>query len=108
MSYICFFFQAEDGIRDLTVTSSDVCSSDLKQRADTIQPRGAARPGADSGPGGAESGDQVEEARETGDADQGGRRDEQIGRASCRERVQISVVDVSVKKKKTDAAVAAS
>src|SRR2546428_4560965 len=23
-----FFFQAEDGIRDLTVTSSDVCSSD--------------------------------------------------------------------------------
>src|SRR2546430_3827884 len=28
-----FFFQAEDGIRDLTVTwSSDVCSSDLAQR----------------------------------------------------------------------------
>src|SRR2546427_3434276 len=24
-----FFFQAEDGIRDLTVTGSDVCSSDL-------------------------------------------------------------------------------
>src|SRR2546427_11624180 len=28
-----FFFQAEDGIRDLTVTwSSDVCSSDLERR----------------------------------------------------------------------------
>src|SRR2546427_1815695 len=28
--FCCFFFQAEDGIRDLTVTwSSDVCSSDL-------------------------------------------------------------------------------
>src|SRR2546423_7105871 len=26
---IFFFFQAEDGIRDLTVWSSDVCSSDL-------------------------------------------------------------------------------
>src|SRR5688572_6291203 len=28
--FFCFFFQAEDGIRDLTVTGvSDVCSSDL-------------------------------------------------------------------------------
>src|SRR2546423_2227533 len=27
---IFFFFQAEDGIRDLTVWSSDVCSSDLR------------------------------------------------------------------------------
>src|SRR5438874_7942040 len=26
----CFFFQAEDGIRDLYVTGSDVCSSDLR------------------------------------------------------------------------------
>ena len=25
----CFFVQAEDGIRDLVVTGSDVCSSDL-------------------------------------------------------------------------------
>src|SRR6266581_2751970 len=48
-----------------------------KERDDKIQPRCAAQPGADSGPGGAESGDQMEEARETGDADQGGRRDEQ-------------------------------
>src|SRR6266480_4337511 len=42
-----------------------------------IQPRCAAEPCADSGPGGAESGDQMEEAREAGDAEQGGRRDEQ-------------------------------
>ena len=48
-----------------------------KERDDKIQSRGAAEPGADSGPGGAESRDKVEEARETGDADQGGRRDEQ-------------------------------
>src|SRR5256885_13434967 len=27
----CFFFQAEDGIRDVAVTGSDVCSSDLNR-----------------------------------------------------------------------------
>src|SRR6266853_3668 len=32
--FLFFFFQAEDGIRDLTVTwSSDVCSSDLRRTA---------------------------------------------------------------------------
>src|SRR5256714_6881274 len=31
MSRCFFFFQAEDGIRDLTVRSSDVCSSDLAE-----------------------------------------------------------------------------
>src|SRR5690606_42160104 len=29
LSLLVFFFQAEDGIRDFHVTSSDVCSSDL-------------------------------------------------------------------------------
>src|SRR2546423_4047516 len=28
--WLAFFFQAEDGIRDYKVTSSDVCSSDLR------------------------------------------------------------------------------
>src|SRR5205085_7940349 len=38
---IFFFFQAEDGIRDLTVTwSSDVCSSDLTH---SLHHRGPAR-----------------------------------------------------------------
>src|SRR2546422_5050268 len=34
MDSIFFFFQAEDGIRDYKVRSSDVCSSDLKSALD--------------------------------------------------------------------------
>src|SRR4030042_4338349 len=35
LSRIFFFFQAEDGIRDVAVTSSDVCSSDLSIRTES-------------------------------------------------------------------------
>src|SRR3712207_7648679 len=31
--YVFFFFQAEDGIRDIGDWSSDVCSSDLSERS---------------------------------------------------------------------------
>src|SRR5438552_18021371 len=73
-----FFFKAEDGIRDFHVTGSDVCSSDLG--------RGLAELGA-------RRADQVrhplesdvaarETVRERGPAE--------IGRASCRESVEVS------------------
>src|SRR5260370_30960341 len=46
-SFFLFFFQAEDGIRDSSVTgSSDVCSSDLRRPDDElreVRARGAVR-----------------------------------------------------------------
>src|SRR2546430_4166870 len=93
---IFFFFQAEDGIRDYNDWSSDVCSSDLPDLAsyardgfliledflppadcDALQARAAELVAAfDPGP--------VRTVFST--RDQGHARD-QIGRASCRERV---------------------
>src|SRR2546421_10953136 len=68
---LCFFFQAEDGIRDLT--SSDVCSSDLVSQHAASPPGGRVRrralPDAVAG-------------YDEGDRIPGGRH--QIGRASCR------------------------
>src|SRR5258706_4577048 len=113
-SRLLFFFQAEAGIRDWSVTgvqtcaflissrrrhtrlvsdwSSDVCSSDLPPIADGI-PREthafalvfALRPEYD-----VKNFDQDVMLYLS-----------KIGRASCRERVYISVVAVSLKKKKT-------
>src|SRR4030066_794156 len=71
------FFQAEDGIRDSSVTGVQPCalpiSAILARDLDGIRGRGILAEGID--------------------------RDE-IGRASCRERVEISGVAVSLKKKK--------
>src|SRR5690349_24474740 len=73
----CFFFSSRRRhTRSLRDWSSDVCSSDLEQKASALA-RG------------------VEEDIVLADAF----RAEQIGRASCRERVEISVVGVSFKKK---------
>src|SRR2546430_17132590 len=77
------FFQAEDGIRDLTVTGVQTCALPISyiernvgacrtRRHCARYMRARRRPAA---------------ARE-------------IGRASCRERVEISEVGVSLKKKK--------
>src|SRR2546430_16216735 len=95
-----FFFQAEDGIRDLTVTGVQTCALPISSSA-----------GCDGG--GVSvlgiSGTQktTVPARSVGDrflvkgkyvvftVDSA-----KIGRASCRERVEISVVAVSLKKKK--------
>src|SRR2546430_15869841 len=78
-----FFFQAEDGIRDLTVTGVQTCALPISRRsrcrADRSRTRASARPRA--------------------------RRDDrprvghQNGRASCRGRGEISVVGGSLKKK---------
>src|SRR5438067_4860390 len=61
-----FFFQAEDGIRDRNVTSSDVCSSDLgeKQRpAPIVVLGGGERRVAGEGKDGLESQGAVRQAR---------------------------------------------
>src|SRR5690349_24601836 len=93
MYSIVFFFQAEDGIRDLYVTGVQTCALPIsdgagRRRGDRARPRrrrvlrdagslpphaGAARRGAGRGP-------RVDVP--------------EIGRASCRERVWVSVVVV--------------
>src|SRR2546425_4828862 len=98
-----FFFQAEDGIRDKLVTGVQTCALPILQR--------------DPG-GGRGAGDRLgdlpllvlrQDLVAEGDAlttnvDRRAGNElpdrVQIGRASCRERVEISVVAVSLKKKK--------
>src|SRR3982751_7063820 len=73
-----FFFQEEDGIRDLIVTGVQTCALPIWGGSSAMcEPimRALARRGADFRLG-------------------------EIGRASCRERVEISVVAGSLKKKK--------
>src|SRR6266496_6298551 len=79
MRMICFFFffHAEDGIRDLYVTGVQTCALPICRRR-------AARTAAPA---------RALVARGRGPSSS------QIGRASCRERVEISVVAVSLKKK---------
>src|SRR5260221_12208496 len=73
--------------RSLCAWSSDVCSSDLVGH---IQPPLERRRRAQDGPSGEQRGSPEKlTAAEWGE----------VGRASCRERVQISVVAVSLKKK---------
>src|SRR2546430_17179778 len=101
-----FVFQAEDGIRDLTVTGVQTCALPISFYGTTASGAGWVVPkrylekvgedGFKAAPIGAgpykvvslKPG--VELVLE------------EIGRASCRERVEISVVAGSLKKKKTD------
>src|SRR5947209_19923552 len=86
---MCFFFQAEDGIRDWRDWSSDVCSSDLRffttapEKSTVSQPRNLILMGGGSRAMIVESYVGLE-----------------IGRASCRERVEMSVGAGEVKRKK--------
>src|SRR5437773_9590423 len=82
-----FFFQAEDGIRDRDVTGVQTCALPISGSAKDVFALtsftdlvGCREPLQLAGMGGGIS---------------------EIGRASCRERVYISVVAVSLKKKKT-------
>src|SRR2546430_15090761 len=86
LNYLFFFFQAEDGIRDLTVTGVQTCALPISNSYDSAALTangGAINPGANgagiplNGFGGNE-----------------------IGRGSCRGRGEISVVAGSFKKKK--------
>src|SRR2546430_11175700 len=84
-----FFFQAEDGIRDLTVTGVQTCALPI-----SLQSPSATRPPLPS-PSPTPtpinwSGDPMLKRfvwRGIGPASMGGRIDDKIGRASCRERV---------------------
>src|SRR5437879_12394998 len=86
----CFFFQAEDGIRDTSVTGVQTCALPIYLHL--------AVPGV-AGHLDHEAG--TVEVRHVRGSDP--QRSTQIGRASCRERVQIEVVAVSGKKKKKKA-----
>src|SRR2546429_1306295 len=82
-----FFFQAEDGIRDVAVTGVQTCALPILRAGG--RPRGAHdRPGRDR---------QYDRHHHPHEFQRGS---DEIGRASCRERVEISVVAVSLKKKK--------
>src|SRR5262249_59611968 len=96
-----FFFQAEDGIRDWSVTGVQTCALPISEhRAEATSARSAGRAfpypprpcrdclsnrSPDRGPSGTRR--------------QSGRDGREIGRASCRERVEISVGAGSVKRK---------
>src|SRR5438034_9577707 len=88
--FLFFFFQAEDGIRDHCVTGVQTCalpicgSPQAASAAETSRTRRSTRAPATS---------------EADDRCAGGRAPAQIGRASCRERVWISVVVETLKKK---------
>src|SRR5256885_9589835 len=92
LSYLCFFFQAEDGIRDYKVTGVQTCALpilpghdrtevgqlrviDTQKRGDVFVHRAKVVNGRAPQPG--------EAVRVSVDVD----RRKQIGRASCRERV---------------------
>src|SRR5262249_57488480 len=84
---VFFFFQAEDGIRDWSVTGVQTCAlpiSVLDERALAIER------------------EEIERLAKDRDDEQAilDRNVYEIGRASCRERGEISVVEGSLKKKK--------
>src|SRR5258706_13180897 len=83
---MCFLFEAEDGIRDWSVTGVQACALPIWCQP-PFDKTGAYRGDTWLWNGGWH---QVCPAHS------------QIGRASCRERVEISVVAVSLKKKVTD------
>src|SRR5205809_7730987 len=82
-----FFFQAEAGIRDVAVTGVQTCAlpiwMDLTASGNTMILLAFSGDGGASWSAPAAVGHQVE-----------------IGRASCRERVEIGVVDVAADKKR--------
>src|SRR5687768_18572112 len=79
-----FFFQAEDGIRDVAVTGVQTCAL----------PISAGNAGAPYAAHAAPAFPAVGNARVRAPSSL------EIGRASCRERVEIAVVAVSVREKK--------
>src|SRR5256886_10526752 len=88
---VLFFFQAEDGIRDLTVTGVQTCALPISLRV-SPRPGGApdtACPGSSVAPGHAVSGappgrGDTRKGKGRGISD--GEAEGEIGRASCRER----------------------
>src|SRR5690606_41114393 len=107
VSYVCcfFFFQAEDGIRDFHVTGVQTCTLPICRRCSwrprRRTPRAGSRPARParrtSGPDLVGS-DPPATSRPRAAAPRSVRK---IGRASCRERVEITVVGGAAKQKKT-------
>src|SRR5688572_33317037 len=89
LSYPIFFFQAEDGIRDLTVTGVQTCALPISV---LLAPPPCAPAFAQGG--GASSTGTIQ--GRVADA-QGAVLPGEIGRASCRERVESPVVSVVLK-----------
>src|SRR5258708_10422057 len=79
-----FFLQAEDGIRDDLVTGVQTCALPISP---SPRLRGEGGERSEPGEGASRSCSTLT----------------QVGRASCRERVEISVVAASLKKKKREA-----
>src|SRR5688572_31551911 len=102
MEDIFFFFQAEDGIRDLTVTGVQTCALPISavhaDRGRCLDPRLARRHHGDGHAAQLRLGGGIELAEITTGRRAGtvARRPTEIGRASCRERVQISVESVQL------------
>src|SRR5262249_59308041 len=109
----CLFFQAEDGIRDWSVTGVQTCALPISARACASS---RSRDGGSAG-----SSDRSSNKQPAGAAPRSGqegtrgavcrpgsssRRRREIGRASCRERVEIPGGAVSVKQKVEEARVA--
>src|SRR5262249_59823748 len=88
-----FFFQAEDGIRDWSVTGVQTCALPIFMTVTvhTVKSIREARGGTRHRAASATSSDAFRDCRANVS---------EIGRASCRERVEISGVGVSLKKKK--------
>src|SRR2546427_10804410 len=95
--YRCFFFffQAEDGIRDLTVTGVQTCALPISGRGRSCGGRSSSLRPPDAG--GLRA---FRRGRRSPSRRGCGRRGTEIGRGSCRGRGEISVGAVSLKKKK--------
>src|SRR5205809_5951770 len=81
-----FFFQAEDGIRDVAVTGVQTCALPISAPAHRVSARCAGAAPGGAPPEAAASGWRSAVSVE-------------IGRASCRERVEVSVVAGGVQEK---------
>src|SRR5437764_11507598 len=107
LSYFCFFFffffQAEDGIRDTSVTGVQTCALPISCVTRTLvrhAPVRALVTDACSTKVRVTQAAAAHFSSENGPLFLGGHPMAEIGRASCRERVYISVVEVASKKRK--------
>src|SRR5205823_10893204 len=98
-SCVCFFFQAEDGIRDKLVTGVQTCALPIFEARETVLTPPPV--GLQQHLGVGARGEAVPQRLELGaqllmvvDLAVEYDPDVEIGRASCRERVEMSVVDL--------------
>src|SRR5436309_7403725 len=104
--FFFFFFQAEDGIRDFHVTGVQTCALPICSSRSDAGGKPASAPCRSAGARRASPGTRTHLAgasgARSGAAGAAARSwHAEIGRASCRERVESSVVGVAVEKKRT-------